>query len=367
MQECCIERIQDNLNNSTLSTFNFKNNCLSTEKVVNLSVSQLKSKYEFLIVDENPLDYWILSDQIGCGIYSSIFKAQNKDTGLWAAVKIIENCEIEELDDFLFEAKVLNECKHRNIIEFYEAYYFDESLWILIELCSGGSIESFLSNENSSLSEKEIKYILAETLQALTYLHDSCKIIHRDIKSSNILLTSNGDIKLADFGVSARPNQLCDKFDGRCSFIGSPFWMSPEILREDNSSQANNSHHDYKTDIWSLCISAIEMAFKEPPNNDLDPLGNTQDIEELENRINNLDIIDLFESYSSLDSWSKGFLNFISACLEIDPVKRPSASDLLKVFDLIFFPIILELIFVLLIKASLFGPKNLINAFFRKD
>ncbi len=86
-------------------------------EILDLSVSQLKSKYEFLIVDQSPLDYWILSDQIGYGIYSSIFKAQNKETGLWAAVKIIENCEIEELDDFLFEAKVLNECKHKNPIK----------------------------------------------------------------------------------------------------------------------------------------------------------------------------------------------------------------------------------------------------------
>lgn len=169
-------------------------------------------------------------------------------------------------------------------------------------------------NLDKSLNEKMIKYVIKETLEGLVYLHENCFVIHRDMKAGNILLTEKGDVKLADFGVSAKNS---NKFGRRNTFIGTPFWMSPELIRCETDEQLS---YDYKIDIWSLGITCIELAEKEPPNNLVSP-----------NRV----LIKILKSESpSLKSsakWSQEFNDFIRQCLEKDPNKRPSAKELLNV------------------------------------
>lgn len=169
-------------------------------------------------------------------------------------------------------------------------------------------------NLGKNLNEKMIKYVIKETLEGLVYLHESCFVIHRDMKAGNILLTEAGDIKLADFGVSAKNS---NKLERRNTFIGTPFWMSPELIRCETDEQLS---YDYKVDIWSLGITCIELAEKEPPNNLISP--NRVLIKILKSEPPNL---------RSSNRWSQEFKDFVQKCLEKDPNKRPTAKELLNV------------------------------------
>lgn len=183
-----------------------------------------------------------------------------------------------------------------------------------MEFCSIGAVDLVMLNLDKNLNEKMIKYVIKETVEGLAYLHENCFVIYRDMKAGNILLSENGDVKLADFGVSAKNKS---KLERRNTFIGTPFWMSPELIRCETDEQLS---YDYKIDIWALGITCIELAEKEPPNNLISP-----------NRV----LIKILKSeppsLKSSGKWSPEFKDFVQKCLEKDPNKRPCARELLKV------------------------------------
>jgi serine/threonine protein kinase len=272
---------------------------------------------------KNPLEIFIFEKEIGKGAYGSVFKAIFKETQYPVAAKKIQFEKQQAADDVRKEIDILKTCNHPNIVNYYGCMVSnikiedksgfllpeenENSLWILMDYCAAGSIKDFIQKTKNPLNEIQAAYVLSQSLQGLQYLH-SLKIIHRDLKCANILLTEDGVAKIADFGIST-------KLDGATSakaktLIGTPYWMAPEVMSES---------YNHKADIWSLGITAIEMVEGEPPNYDLKPF---QIMIKLPN--------DPPPTLKSPQNFSENFNDFISQCLQKIPEKRPSAQTLLK-------------------------------------
>ena len=144
---------------------------------------------------------------------------------MFSAVKVIELSDYSELPTFLVEINILADCEHQFILKFYEAYMFDNKLWYFLEFCPGGALDDIIIELDHGLTESQIVCVTKQLFEALCYLH-SHRIIHRDIKAGNLLLCSQGTIRLGDFGVSCISKRSSSKHD---TFIGTPYWMAPEV------------------------------------------------------------------------------------------------------------------------------------------
>uniref|UniRef100_A0A9J8CCI7 non-specific serine/threonine protein kinase n=1 Tax=Cyprinus carpio carpio TaxID=630221 RepID=A0A9J8CCI7_CYPCA len=241
-----------------MSFFNFR-------KIFKLGAEKKKKQYDHVHRDTNPEEIWEIVGELGDGAFGKVFKAQNKQTGIFAAAKVIDTKTEDELEDYMVEIDILASCDHPNIVKLLDAFYYEGKLWILIEFCGGGAVDAVMLELERPLTEQQIKVVCKQTLDALQYLHDS-KVIHRDLKAGNILLTLDGDVKLADFGVSAKNTKTIQRRD---SFIGTPYWMAPEVVMCETSK---DRPYDYKADIWSLGVTLIELAQIEPPNHEMNPM-----------------------------------------------------------------------------------------------
>uniref|UniRef100_A0A3B5LAQ9 non-specific serine/threonine protein kinase n=1 Tax=Xiphophorus couchianus TaxID=32473 RepID=A0A3B5LAQ9_9TELE len=269
-------------------------------------------QYEHVSRDVNPNDIWEIVGELGDGAFGKVYKACNKETGVLAAAKVIETkCE-EELEDYMVEIDILAKCDHRYIVKLLDAFYYENKLWIMIEFCAGGAMDANMLELDRGLTEKQIRVVCRQMLEALNYLHHM-KIIHRDLKAGNVLLTLEGDIKLADFGVSAKNTKTLQRRD---SFIGTPYWMAPEVVMCETMKDAP---YDYKADIWSLGITLIELAQIEPPHHELNPMRVLLKVAKSEP-----------PTLDQPSKWSRDFNDFLRKALDKNPEIRPSAAQLLE-------------------------------------
>ncbi|XP_077469889.1 STE20-like serine/threonine-protein kinase isoform X2 [Stigmatopora argus] len=241
-----------------MSFFNFR-------KIFKLGPDRKKKQYEHVHRDVNPEEIWDIIGELGDGAFGKVYKAQNKQNGTLAAAKVIDTKTEDELEDYMVEIDILASCDHHHIVKLLDAFYFDGKLWILIEFCAGGAVDAIMLELERPLTEPQIRVVCKQTLEALVYLHEN-KIIHRDLKAGNILLSLDGEVKLADFGVSAKNTKTLQRRD---SFIGTPYWMAPEVVMCETSK---DRPYDYKADIWSLGVTLIELAQIEPPNHEMNPM-----------------------------------------------------------------------------------------------
>lgn len=255
---------------------------------------------------EDPLTLFEIQEKLGKGSYGSVYKARNKESSEIVAVKIIALDDTETIKDVRREIEILSECDDPHVVKYFGSYYRDETLWIVMEYCGGGSVADLIQIMECGLNEDEIAIICNQALQGLHYLHSYHKI-HRDIKGGNTLLNTKGEVKLADFGVSA---QLFNTFSKRNTFVGTPYWMAPEVIQENK--------YDGKADVWSLGITALEMAECAPPHSNIHPM-----------RVLFMIPKDPPPTLKDKDMWSPTFQDFVAQCLVKDPSQRKTAAEML--------------------------------------
>ncbi|XP_035269311.1 TRAF2 and NCK-interacting protein kinase-like isoform X6 [Anguilla anguilla] len=266
----------------------------------------------------DPAGIFELVELVGNGTYGQVYKGRHVKTGQLAAIKVMDVTGDEE-EEIKQEINMLKKYSHhRNIATYYGAFIkknppgIDDQLWLVMEFCGAGSVTDLIKNtKGNSLKEEWTAYICREILRGLTHLHQH-KVIHRDIKGQNVLLTENAEVKLVDFGVSAQLDRTVGR---RNTFIGTPYWMAPEVIACDENPDAT---YDFKSDLWSLGITAIEMAEGAPPLCDMHPMRALFLIPR--NPAPRL----------KSKKWSKKFQSFIDSCLVKSHGQRPSTEQLLK-------------------------------------
>jgi len=194
---------------------------------------------------------------------------------------------------------------HKNIVAYYGTKIQNDQIWIIMDYCGVGSVKDIIKISQDTLTEKQAQYVLKATVKGLICLHSN-NILHLDIKSANILMTDDGDVKLADFGVST---QLSHPYLTSTQYVGSPLFMAPEVILKD---QFNN-----KADIWSLGITAIEMVEGEPPNTDIDSIEKLPLLAERPP-----------PTFKNKRMWSKIFQSFLEIMLIKDQNARPTSNEL---------------------------------------
>jgi len=239
--------------------------------------------------------------------YGGVFKAIHRETGFELAVKVIPT-RPEAKQALAKEVDVLKKCKNANILSYYGSVIKNNEVWILMDCCGVGSVKDLMKFTLETLEEEQVSFLCQATLKGLGYLHEM-KIIHCDVKAANILLTNQGLVKLADFGVSEQIQRGTMKITA-VDFVGSPLFMAPEVILHEQ--------YNSKADIWSLGITLIEMAEGRPPNSDI---TNMTALLSLPNRPP--------PKLGNPKLWSPMFNDFLSKVLVKDPEKRLTAIDMM--------------------------------------
>ena len=253
-------------------------------------------------VGVNPEEIWCLGKTIGKGAFGFVHVATSiENEKKQAAVKLISVDDPDDVETIRKEVKILTSCNHQNIVAFDNTYLNGETLWLVMEYCGGGSVADLLRFR--ALKENEIAFVLFETLKGLNHLHLQ-NIIHRDLKSANLLLTDQGIVKVADFGVS---KILLNGSIKTKTFVGTPHWMAPEIIQ--------GKEYDSRCDMWSVGIVGIELAEQHPPKYEINMHGVLAAIPKAP-----------APKLQHSADWSQNFIQMLSVLLVKDPNERPTAQ-----------------------------------------
>eukprot|EP01117_Protostelium_nocturnum_P005036 TRINITY_DN1820_c0_g2_i1.p1 TRINITY_DN1820_c0_g2~~TRINITY_DN1820_c0_g2_i1.p1 ORF type:complete len:352 (-),score=75.47 TRINITY_DN1820_c0_g2_i1:311-1366(-) len=258
-------------------------------------------KLEHLLTSGDPNLVYRVMNESGRGGFGRVYKAISKETGKKVAVKVLPNYNDSDKKWNAVEFGILKFCKHPNIVDYFECYEIGEDMWGVMEFLEGGTLDVAVKSYN--FGEPHIAYVAREMLKGIVYLHSE-NIIHRDLKSSNVMMSTKGDIKLIDFG-------LCvDIGSGRpLSIVGSPYWIPPEMIQRQP--------YDGKVDIWSLGVCLMELANGKAPHN--------------RNALKAMFSTATYGHPEPLDKpklWEDQFKDFLKQCVTMDPEKRPSAAQL---------------------------------------
>ena len=267
------------------------------------------------ITTDKSADIEILS-LLGEGSFGAVYKAQHQPTGAIVAVKVIPHGNRPTARDnskILDEIEILSRCDSPFIVGYFECFFkpalIDKpgEMWIVMEYCEGGSMIDLLeAAAGTPIPEECVRAVCASIVLGLEYLHGVANVCHRDVKCGNVLLTDDGHVKLADFGVSA---ELTNTINKRKTTVGSPYWMAPEVL--------GDTHYDGRADVWSLGITAIEIAEGAPPHASLNPM---RAISLIPNKP--------APTLADPDHWSPEMLDFVKCCCEKDPSQRSDSAQL---------------------------------------
>eukprot|EP01122_Echinamoeba_exundans_P000300 TRINITY_DN10274_c0_g1_i1.p1 TRINITY_DN10274_c0_g1~~TRINITY_DN10274_c0_g1_i1.p1 ORF type:complete len:684 (+),score=171.91 TRINITY_DN10274_c0_g1_i1:66-2117(+) len=262
--------------------------------------------WDFKWAGDDPEDMFELGEMLGQGAWGKVHKAKHKKSGFVLAIKIIINTTKQMQESIQKEVEILKKCRSPWVVSYYGTCIKGTEVWILMDYCGLGSIKDMMKTTMETLNERQVAYIMRETLRGLTYLH-AMKILHLDVKAANILATEKGEVKLTDFGVS---EQIQSNIKEAKDYVGSPLFMAPEVIMK--------SGYNSKADIWSLGITAIEMIDGKPPYTDIRSMD---------------DLIKIVERPSATVSkphlYSAEFNDFIAKCLIKGAEERPAAHELL--------------------------------------
>ncbi|KAL4332897.1 hypothetical protein GQ457_07G001880 [Hibiscus cannabinus] len=256
-----------------------------------------------------------LYEEVGEGVSASVYRALCIPLNEIVAIKVLdlEKCN-NDLDGIRREVQTMSLIDHPNLLRAHCSFATGHNLWVVMPYMAGGScLHIMKSAYPEGFEEPVIATLLREVLKALVYLHAHGHI-HRDVKAGNILIDSNGAVKLADFGVSACMFDTGDRQRSRNTFVGTPCWMAPEVMQQLHG-------YDFKADIWSFGITALELAHGHAPFSKYPPMKVL--LMTLQNAPPGLD-------YERDKRFSKSFKDLVAACLVKDPKKRPTSEKLLK-------------------------------------
>jgi len=272
-----------------------------------LPVREETPPLESLANSKDPNEVYMNVKKIGEGAAGEVFSAVSRETKQKVAIKKMAVND-ESLDLLVTEISIMKTSRHKNIVEYIDSYVIKNEIWVVMEFMGNGCLTEILDQfEHVKMTEPQMAYCCRETLKALQYIH-SLHRIHRDIKSDNILLSDEGEVKIADFGYAA---QLTQKKKQRNTVVGTPYWMAPELIRGQD--------YGIKVDIWSLGIMMMEMAEGEPPYMEFPPL-----------RALFLITTKGIPAFKKADKWSEEMKDFASLCLTKEPEERPDATELLQ-------------------------------------
>jgi len=276
------------------------------KRISTMSEAQIMDKLRSVVSPDDPKLLYSTIKKVGQGASGHVYVAKTLSTGKKVAIKQMDLSHQPRKELIVNEILVMKESQHPNIVNFLESYLVKgNELWVVMEYMEGGALTDVI--ENNQLEEDQIASICLETCKGLGHLH-SQSIIHRDIKSDNVLLDASGRVKITDFGFCAK---LTDQKSKRATMVGTPYWMAPEVVKQ--------KEYGAKVDIWSLGIMAIEMIENEPPYLDEEPLKALY-----------LIATNGTPTLKKPEALSRELKHFLSVCLCVDVKSRASADELLE-------------------------------------